>query len=138
MATSSQKILAELVDHISHKQNLYRSAYSADLKRLESTHGSAAIAEALQLVERKRDAGHGDEVRQAVDRLLQRRRRITDFDSFAGVSQRFRAGATCPGDYRAVCVMCEPPCGRGYANSAARNFARADTISTSACRRSLP
>src|SRR6516165_4925061 len=33
-----------------------------------------------------------------------------------------------PGDYRAVCVMCEPPWGRGYANSAARNFARADTI----------
>src|SRR6516162_9180104 len=30
--------------------------------------------------------------------------------------------------YRAVCVMCEPPWGRGYANSAARNFARADTI----------
>src|SRR5215831_10586372 len=24
--------------------------------------------------------------------------------------------------------MCEPPWGRGYANSAARNFARADTI----------
>src|SRR5499427_10886815 len=27
-----------------------------------------------------------------------------------------------------MCVMCEPPWGRGYANSAARNFARADTI----------
>ena len=44
MATSSQKILAELVDQIASKQNLYRSCYSADLKRLETTHGNAAIA----------------------------------------------------------------------------------------------
>jgi len=44
MGTSSQKILAELIDQIASKQNLYRSCYSADLKRLETTHGSAAIA----------------------------------------------------------------------------------------------
>src|SRR5262249_35594184 len=82
MATSSQKILAELVDQITSKRNLYRSAYSADLKRLESAPGAAAIAEALQLVverDARRDAGswdpqgHAVQVRQAVDRLLQRR-----------------------------------------------------------------
>jgi hypothetical protein len=73
----SRKIIHELADHIQHKQNLYRSAYSADLKRLEITHGSAAIAEALQLAdERNRETsrwdapGHAVEVRQAVDRLL--------------------------------------------------------------------
>jgi hypothetical protein len=58
---------------------LYRSCYSADLKRLEITHGRAAITEAMQLVERnnaQREAGawdqpgHAVEVRQAVDRLL--------------------------------------------------------------------
>jgi hypothetical protein len=79
MAVGSQKILAELVDHISHKQNLYRSAYSADLKRLEITHGSAAITEALQLVEHNNaqhnasrwDApGHAVEVRNAIGKLL--------------------------------------------------------------------
>jgi hypothetical protein len=74
---SSPKILAELADHIARKQNLYRSCYSADLKRLENAHGPAAITAALELVERKRDAdawdqrGHAVEVRRAVDRLLQ-------------------------------------------------------------------
>jgi hypothetical protein len=86
MAVGSQKILAELVDHISHKQNLYRSCYSADLKALETTHGSAAITEALQLVESKRDVsrsdapGHATEVRQAVERLLGRK--AADPDAF--------------------------------------------------------
>jgi len=81
MATSSQKILADLVDQIASKRNLYQSCYAADLKRLETKHGAAVIAEALQLVERNahRDAdawdqrGRATEVRAAVDRLLQHR-----------------------------------------------------------------
>jgi hypothetical protein len=64
-------------------QNLYRSCYSADLKRLETTHGSAVITEALQLIERNAQGdarawdhrGHAVEVRKAIERLLTERRR---------------------------------------------------------------
>jgi hypothetical protein len=86
---STQKILAELVDHITGKQNLYRSCYSADLKRLEIVHGTTVITEALRLVERNAhidgDAwdrrGHAMTVSRAIDRLLIRR--AEDPDSFS-------------------------------------------------------
>jgi hypothetical protein len=82
VTTGSHKIVTEIADQIASKQNLYRSCFSADLKRLETTHGDAAIAEALQLVDERdarreagawNKAGHHDAVEAAVDRLLQRR-----------------------------------------------------------------
>jgi hypothetical protein len=52
MVVSSAAILDELVDYITAKQRLYRSCFSADLKRLETTHGTAVLAEALARIER--------------------------------------------------------------------------------------
>jgi len=51
MASSSAVIIHEIIDAIAAKQNLYRSAYAADLKRLEITHGYDAVVEALARLE---------------------------------------------------------------------------------------
>jgi hypothetical protein len=51
MASSSAVIIHEIADAIASKQNLYRSAYAADLKRLEVTHGHDAVVEALARLE---------------------------------------------------------------------------------------
>jgi hypothetical protein len=70
--SSSRKIVAEIADAISSKQNLYRAAYDADLTRIRAQHGEAALAEALQLAEQRNvGAGHTAEVR-AADRLLRK------------------------------------------------------------------
>jgi hypothetical protein len=71
MATSvSARTVTEIADAISSKQRLYQTAFATDLSRLRAQHGETAIAEALQLVERNREAnawdqrGHAVEMRQ--------------------------------------------------------------------------
>jgi hypothetical protein len=78
MPVGSEKILAELVDRITGKQDLYRTAYASDLKRIECDHGAEVLAEVLSRVERNREAGpenqgdHAREVAREVDRVLRR------------------------------------------------------------------
>jgi len=84
---SSPKILAELVDHITAKQRLYRTAFAADLDQLRRRYGETVLVEVLRRIELKphTDAwdrrGHSATVRRAIGRLLQRR--AEDPESFS-------------------------------------------------------
>jgi hypothetical protein len=60
MPVGSQKILAELVEHIGRKQTLYQSAYRADLARVREIHGEAMLAQVLDALDAHRVSGKPD------------------------------------------------------------------------------
>jgi hypothetical protein len=88
MATSSDKIIAEIAERITERRNVYSAAMDADLALLCRRYHADLVCEALERLKdppRSKanwDAGaHRAEVSRAIARLIERRRQ--DPENFA-------------------------------------------------------
>lgn len=85
--------IADLADRIAARQQVYRSAYNADLDRLRRQHGHGPVSDALRMLERRNGSatldrqngsgraratwdspGHARAVARGIDRVVAERR----------------------------------------------------------------